>query len=59
LQHENNMLLSNEFIVKFEEMQQKHEINTWTLNSYTNFEWTATMTNKESWKNFILEKINE
>jgi hypothetical protein len=28
LQHENNMLLSNEFIVKFEEMQQKHEINT-------------------------------
>jgi len=28
LQHENNMLLSNEFIIKFEEMQKKQEINT-------------------------------
>ncbi len=57
LQHENNMLLSNEFIVKFEEMQQKQEIHTWDLNSYTNFEWNQTLSNQESWKKFILEKL--
>lgn len=59
LQHENNMLLSNEFIIKFEEMQKKQEINTWNINSYTNFEWTQTLSNKKSWKKFILEKFNE
>lgn len=59
LQHENNMLLSNEFIIKFEEMQQKQEIETWALNSYTNYEWTEAISNQESWKKFILEKINE
>lgn len=59
LQHENNMLLSNEFIVKFEEMQQKQEIHTWDLNSYTNFEWNQTLSNQESWKKFILEKLKK
>ena len=28
LQHENNILLDNEYIIKFEEMQQKLQVNT-------------------------------
>ncbi len=28
LEHENNMLMRNEYIVKFEEMYQKQEVNT-------------------------------
>lgn len=59
LQHENNMLLSHEFIIKFEEMQQKQEIHTWDLNSYTNFEWNQTLSNQKSWKKFILEKLKK
>jgi len=57
LQHENNMLLRNEFIIKFEELSQKQETQTGTIPSYTDFEITTSISNQEWWKKFILEKF--
>ena len=57
LQHENNMLLRNEFIIKFEEMQTKSDIHTWTLPSYTDFDTPTRLTNQEAWRTFIQDKL--
>jgi len=60
LEHENNMLLDNEFIIKFEEMYQKQETTTWnTANSYVDYEDKDVNSPQESWKKFILDKISE
>lgn len=58
LQHENNMLLRGEYIIKFEEMYQKQEVETWNVQSYTDYEDNDVNSPQESWKKFILEKFN-
>jgi len=58
LEHENNMLLGDEFIIKFEEMYQKQQANTWTTVPYVNYEDKEVNSPQESWKKFILDKIN-
>ncbi len=59
LQHENNMLLRDEYIVKFEEMYQKQEVNTWTtVDPYMQDNINEANSPQESWRKFILEKFN-
>lgn len=60
LEHENNMLLENEFIIKFEEMYKKQEATTWsTATSYTDYEDKEVNSPQESWKKFIHDKISD
>jgi len=57
LEHENNMLLENEYIIKFEEMYQKQQANTWTTtDSYIDYTDKNVTSPQESWKKFILDK---
>lgn len=58
LEHENNMLLSDEYIVKFEEMYQKQEIHTGTNILSLGSEEDTITTPKESWKKFFIDKFN-
>lgn len=59
LEHENNMLLKNEYIIKFEEMYQKQRTNTWnTATSFVDYQDKNVNSPQESWKKFILDKIN-
>jgi len=66
LQHENNMLLRDEYIIKFEEMYKKQNIETWNSQSHIDYIQTTdtksntnnTNTPQQSWKKFILQKIN-
>ena len=59
LEHENNMLLQNEFIIKFEEMYKKQEAATGSTSSYTNYEDKEVNSPQESWKKFIHDKISD
>ncbi len=58
LEHENNMLLTNEYIIKFEEMYQKTQTATWATTSpfFDNPNQTI-KTPQESRKKFIMERI--
>ncbi|MFA7298400.1 MAG: hypothetical protein WC010_02020 [Candidatus Absconditabacterales bacterium] len=59
LEHENNMLLKNEYIIKFEEMYQKQRTNTGnTATSFVDYQDKNVNSPQESWKKFILDKIN-
>ncbi len=59
LEHENNMLLSDEYIIKFEAMSQKQQVDTWsTTTPYTNVQNGNTISSpQESWKKFIGDKL--
>jgi len=57
LEHENNMLLDNEYIVKFEEMYQKQEVDTWAAVMPLGYENTAITTPQASRKKFISDKM--
>ncbi len=60
LEHENNMLQGDEYIIKFEEMYQKQQSNTWvTTASSIGFDNNGVGTPQESWKKFILDKISK
>jgi hypothetical protein len=60
LEHENNMLLDNEYIIKFEEMYQKQKANTGTVTDpYADYEDKNVNSPQESWKKFILDKISK
>ena len=59
LEHENNMLLRNEYIIKFEEMYQKPVANTGTASSFVDYQDNVIKTPQESWKKFILDKISK
>ncbi len=60
LEHENNMLQGDEYIIKFEEMYQKQQSNTWvTTASSIDFDNKGVGTPQESWKKFILDKISK
>lgn len=61
LEHENNMLLANEYIIKFEEMYKKQTpTTTWnTTTSYIDYEDKIVNSPQESWKKFILDKISK
>jgi len=60
LEHENNMLLPGEYIIKFEEMYQKQTVNTWnTTQPFTDDTNNFVTTPQESWKKFIFDKINK
>ena len=60
LEHENNMLLADEYIIKFEEMYQKQQTNSWTTTDpYIDYEDKNVNGPQESWKKFILEKITK
>lgn len=60
LEHENNMLLGDEYIIKFEEMYQKQQTNTWaTTKPYTDYQDNNVNSPQESWKKFILDKISK
>ncbi len=60
IQHENNMLLSREYIIKFEEMYQKQEITTGNnIDPYMEYEDKTIRTPEESWKRFITDKIKK
>lgn len=60
LEHENNMLQGDEYIIKFEEMYQKQQSNTWTTTtSSIDFDNKNVGTPQESWKKFILDKISK
>lgn len=58
LEHENNMLLENEYIIKFEEMYQKQQTNTWVNTPYTVTPNQGINTPQKAWKKFIIDKIN-
>lgn len=58
LEHENNMLLANEYIIKFEEMYQKQEAKTWSTSPYIDFEDKNITSPEESWKKFFHDKMN-
>ncbi len=57
LEHENNMLLDREYIIKFEELYKKQQGNTWNLVSNTDTEAQALTNPKNSWKKFILDRL--
>ena len=59
LEHENNMLLSDEYIIKFEAMSQKQQVDTWsTTVPYTNDQNSNNVHSpQESWKKFIGDKL--
>ncbi len=59
LEHENNMLLWDEYIIKFEEMYQKQQANTWTTATALNYDDTEIKTPQQSRQKFILDKINK
>lgn len=62
LEHENNMLLNGEYIIKFEEMYQKQQNATWSTSSvspYVDYEDRNVNSPQESWKKFILERISK
>ena len=60
LEHENNMLLGNEYIIKFEEMYQKQQANSWsTTLPYVDYQDKTVNSPQESWKKFILDKISK
>ncbi len=59
LEHENNMLLNDEYIIKFEAMSQKQQVDTWSITTpYTNVQNSNTINSpQESWKKFIGDKL--
>ncbi|MCX6823931.1 MAG: hypothetical protein NT085_02295 [candidate division SR1 bacterium] len=58
LEHENNMLLDNEYIIKFEEMYQKQQSNTGNITTpFVDYTDKNVNSPQESWKKFILDKI--
>ena len=59
LEHENNMLLSDEYIIKFEAMSQKQQVDSWsTTMPHTNAQNSNTISSpQESWKKFIGDKL--
>lgn len=59
LEHENNMLLPDEYIIKFEEMYQKQKTTTWTTAPYIDYQDNDVNSPQESWKKFILDKVNK
>lgn len=59
LEHENNMLLGDEYIIKFEEMYQKQQANTWTTATEINYDETTIKTPQESWRKFIIDKLGK
>jgi len=60
LEHENNMLLDNEYIIKFEDMYQKQQANTWsTTTPFVDYQNKNVNSPQESWKKFILDKISK
>lgn len=58
LEHENNMLLGDEYIVKFEEMYQKQEANTGTTVTPLGYEENIIQTPQESRRKFITDKFH-
>ncbi len=59
LQHENNMLLRNEFIVKFEELHKKQESTDPTASVYAQDVQIDQTTPQVSWKKYIIEKLKD
>ncbi len=60
LEHENNMLLSNEYIVKFEEMYQKQQVDTGATVTPLGYEEINIIdTPQKSRKKFIGDRIRE
>ena len=59
LEHENNMLLRDEYIIKFEEMYKKQTVTTWGVTPYVDYEDKIINSPQESWKKFILDKIKK
>mgnify|MGYP007030457511 CR=1 FL=1 len=59
LEHENNMLMADEYIIKFEEMYKKQQITTWTTDPYVDYQDNDVHSPQESWKKFILDKIKK
>jgi hypothetical protein len=54
------MLLGNEYIIKFEEMYQKQQANSWsTTLPYVDYQDKTVNSPQESWKKFILDKISK
>jgi len=56
LEHENNMLLEGEYIIKFEEMYKKQQGTTWSA-AYTTTQEKDVASPKNSWKKFILDRL--
>jgi len=61
LEHENNMLLDNEYIIKFEDMYQKQQSNTWdtTTTPYADDQNNVVTTPQQSWQKFIHDKVTK
>ncbi|MCX6824877.1 MAG: hypothetical protein NTY80_01515 [candidate division SR1 bacterium] len=61
LEHENNMLLDNEHIIKFEDMYQKQQANSGSTSTtpYVDYQDKTVNSPQESWKKFILNKISK
>lgn len=60
LEHENNMLLGDEYIIKFEEMYQKQETTGWNITApYVDYEDDDINSPQESWKKFIFESVSK
>jgi hypothetical protein len=53
------MLLADEYIIKFEEMYQKQKTTTWSSTPYVDYQDNDVHSAQESWKKFILEKLNK
>jgi len=59
LEHENNMLLSDEYIIKFEDMYQKQQVNTWITNAgLVDLQNDEIKTPQQSRTKFITDKLN-
>lgn len=58
LEHENNILLDNEYIIKFEAMQQKLQTHTWSDTPYLDTQDRQVTGPKQSWQKFILDKVS-
>lgn len=59
LEHENNMLLGDEYIIKFEAMYQKQQAETWVTTPFVDYQDKSINSPQESWKKFILDKISK
>ncbi len=58
LEHENNMLMKGEYIIKFEDMYAKQQANSWVqiqdINTMSN--WPLVNTPQWAWKKYLNEK---
>lgn len=59
LEHENNMLLGDEYIIKFESMYQKQQTNDPKAQWYVDYQDKEITSPQEAWKKFIIDQVSK